>query len=147
MTQLKTLTLDNIEEIKAVYKEIFTKEPWNDDWSNDEQLTLYITELIGNKNSLTYGLFEGDELIGLSMGHIKHWYSSTEYNIDEFCIKTQKQGKGLGTDFLNHIEKAIKSLEINAIFLQTERNVPAYSFYKKNNFFELQNHTSLKKNI
>lgn len=32
--------------------------------------------LIGNLNSLTFGLFDDLELIRLSMGHVKHWYSS-----------------------------------------------------------------------
>ena len=47
------------------------------------QLHLYIQDLVGQSNSLTFGLFEGTELIGISMGHIKHWYTGTEYFIDE----------------------------------------------------------------
>lgn len=147
MIELRRLTLENIDEIMKLYRDIFTREPWNDDWNDDARLTLYITELIGNNNSLTFGLYDCKELIGLSMGSVKHWYSCTEYNIAEFCIKTEKQGQGLGTMFLNRIERTIKELDINAVFLQTERTVPAYGFYKKNGFNELKNHISMKKRI
>lgn len=147
MFEIRRLSLGNLEEIKKLYRDIFTREPWNDDWNDDTQLTIYITELIGNNNSLTFGLYDSKELIGLSMGSVKHWHSCTEYNIAEFCIKTEKQGQGLGTMFLKRIESTIKELGINAVFLQTERTVPAYDFYKKNDFRELKNHVSMKKRI
>ncbi len=79
-------------------------------------------------------------MLGLSMGNIKHWYSGTEYYIDEFCIK--EQGRGLGKCFLDKIEEYILQMGICMIFLQTERNVPAYSFYQRNGFFELKDHVS-----
>ena len=47
MIKLKKLAFDNTNEIKILYKDTFMKEPWNDNWSDDNQLHLYITELIG----------------------------------------------------------------------------------------------------
>lgn len=135
------------EIIKELFSGVFMNEPWNDDWSDREQLDLYLSDLIGQNNSLTYGLFENGELIGISMGHIKHWYSGTEYYIEELCIRTDKQGSGTGTYFLKEIEKAIKELGLVRIFLQTENNVPAYSFYQKNGFNELKEHVSFTKQL
>lgn len=145
--ELKQLNLNDIEQIKSFFFDIFTKEPWNDDWSDQNQLHLYITDLIGNKNSLALGLFENGDLVGLSMGSIIHWYSGTEYYINELCIKTEEQGRGLGTLLLENIEVYIKHKGIHDIFLQTERNVPAYHFYKRNGFSELENHVSFFKNL
>ena len=45
-------------------------EPWNDDWSDDEQLTGYMLDLTGNRNSLSLGLDEENELVGVSLGSI-----------------------------------------------------------------------------
>ncbi|WP_143524512.1 GNAT family N-acetyltransferase [Roseburia sp. 499] len=143
--ELRELHVDVIEEIKTFFVEIFTKEPWNDDWSNQEQLHAYIMDLIGNKNSLALGLFEDNVMVGLAMGNIKHWYTGTEYYIEELCIKREEQGRGLGTQFLKAIEGYIKSKGITHIFLQTERTVPAYSFYKKKGFVELTEHVSFIK--
>lgn len=145
MTEIRRLSAENIEEIKKLFRDIFTKEPWNDDWSDDAQLHAYITDLTGNQNSLTLGLYVDGTLTGLSMGSVMHWYMGTEYYIYELCIKTEEQGKGLGTEFLKKIEAYISERGMTHIYLQTERNVPAYGFYIKNGFAELEGHASLAK--
>ncbi len=111
----------------------------------DRRLRRNVIFIIGNRNSLTLGLFEKDELIGLSIGSMIHWYTGTEYYIQEFCIKAEKQGKGIGTEFLKAVEQYIKNKQITHIFLQTERTVPAYNFYKKNDFVEMKDHVSFYK--
>ena len=147
MIMIKELNIEYIEEIKSLYAEVFTNKTWNDDWSDRTQLHKYIIDLIGNKNSLTLGLFEDDKLIGLSMGSIMHWYSGTEYYIFEFCIKIEKQSMGIGTAFLKKVEEYVKNKQITHIFLQTERTVPAYHFYQKNGFITLKDHISLVKDL
>ena len=133
--------------IKELFVRVFTDEPWNDDWSDKEQLDLYIHDLIGQSNSLTFGLYEGTELVGISMGRTKHWYTGTEYCVDELCIHTAKQGKGLGRRFVEEIEKACKALGLTHIFLLTENNVPAFEFYKKLGFYQLENNVAFAKKL
>lgn len=145
--ELKQLNISNIDMIKNFFADVFTNEPWNDDWSNEKQLHCYIMDLIGQTNSLTLGFFLKGEMVALAMGHIRHWYSGTEYYIDEFCVCRTKQGLGIGTKFLKSVEQYIVSKDITQIFLQTERNVPAYHFYKKNEFIELAGHVSFAKEI
>ena len=145
--ELKQLSIDDKETIKDLFTGVFTGEPWNDDWSDIKQLDLYIEDLCGQNYSLTFGLYDGSELIGLSMGYIKHWYSGTEYLINELCIKTGRQGSGAGTFFLTEIEKAIKEMGIKQIFLLTGRDVPAYDFYKKNGYVEQSNTVPLSKYV
>ena len=113
---LRRLSIDDKEAIKVLFTGVFTREPWNDDWSDSKQLDLYIEDLCGQSYSLTYGLYDGDELIGLSMGYVKHWYTGTEYIINELCIKT-------------------------------DRDVPAYNFYKKNSYVEVSNLVPFAKHI
>lgn len=136
---------DKLEDIKQLFCSVFMNEPWNDDWSNDEQLSNYMLDLTGNRNSLSIGLYDGDELVGVSLGSIMHWCTGTEYYIYEFFIAREQQNKGLGTIFLSEIEKYVKEMNVNHIFLQTERNVPAYQFYGKNGFVELDGHVSFVK--
>jgi len=144
---LQEINIRNIDMIKDFYVDIFSNEPWNDDWSNEKQLHEYIMDLIGNANSLTLAYFLDSKIIGLCMGHIRHWYTGTEYYIDEFCICRNKQGAGIGTKFLEDVEKDIISKDITRIFLLTERNIPAYHFYKKNEFVELSKHVSFVKQL
>ena len=145
--EFRQLTPERFEDIKAFFRDVFTKEPWNDDWSDDSQLTMYITELICSGNSLTYAMYDGEEMVSLAMGHIKHWYSGTEYYIEELCVRTDLQGRGIGTAFIEHIENALREMGINHIFLQTDRDMPAYDFYLRRGFTELVNHVSFVRNV
>ena len=145
--ELKELTISDREAITELFLDVFMNEPWNDDWSDRKQLYAYITELVGQECSLTLGYYDGDKLIGLSMGHIKHWYQGTEYFIDEFCVDRQYQGKGIGSSFMDSIEDYLRNNEVSDIFLLTERNVPAYEFYLHRGFREMKNNVSLSKNI
>ena len=145
MYTLKKLGPDDREAIKSVFVSVFTAEPWCDDWSDEAQLDLYIQDLIGQDYSLTYGLYDADELIGISLGYIKHWYSGTEYIINELCIRTDRQGAGAGTFFIREIEKAIRELGLKQIFLLTDSDVPAYEFYRKNGFTELKTNVAFSK--
>ncbi|HIU48493.1 MAG TPA: N-acetyltransferase, partial [Candidatus Avimonoglobus intestinipullorum] len=62
MYNFKRIGMNEIERIKELFTSVFTVEPWNDDWSNQEQLDLYLSDLVGQSNSLTFGLFEDEQL-------------------------------------------------------------------------------------
>lgn len=141
------LGIEDKEIIKQLFTSVFTGAPWHDDWSDAEQLDQYLVDLVGQSNSLTYGLFEDGVLVAMAMGRIRHWFSGTEYNIDELCVRTDKQGTGIGTQFLNEVEKALKQIGVVSIFLQTENSVPAYGFYQNRGFTELTGHVSFGKKI
>ena len=143
--ELKRLTIRDRKMITELFTDVFTNEPWNDDWSDTEQLNAYITDLTGQSYSLTLGYFDGDRLAGLSMGYIKHWYSGTEYIINEFCVDRKMQGKGIGSEFMNAIEAYLSENGISQIFLLTDKDVPAYSFYQKNGFMELNGNVAFSK--
>ena len=147
MVECRKIGTEEMPAIRELFAGVFTGEPWNDDWSDGGQLDLYLEDLVGQQNSLTYGLYEDGRMVGLSMGRMKHWYTGTEYYIDELCIRTDRQGTGLGTLFLQEIEHAIREDGMVQIFLQTSADVPAYQFYRKNGFQELKGHVSFQKRI
>ena len=100
---IELLTSEKIEEVKTAMYRIFSAPPWNDQWT-DHQLHLYVQELMENNNSLSLGFRKESQLIGISLGRIKHWYEGTEYWIDEFGLLPQYQKLGLGSRFLEEIE-------------------------------------------
>ncbi|MBR2741108.1 MAG: GNAT family N-acetyltransferase [Oscillospiraceae bacterium] len=139
--------LEQKEQVKEKFLQVFTDAPWFDDWSDPEQLDMYLNDLMGQSYSVAFGLYEGNDLIGASLGYIKHWYSGTEYIIDELFIVKEKQGKGIGTYFMEEIGDAIREMGVYHIFLLTERGVPAYDFYKKNGFSEIPETTAFWKEV
>lgn len=147
MFEVKKLSLTDKKAITDLFAGVFTREPWNDDWSDTAQLDRYIMDLIGQDHSLAFGLYDGDSLIGIALGYVSHWYTGTEYIINELCIQTERQGAGAGTFFLAEIEKALQQLGIKQIFLLTDPKLPAFSFYTKNGFIAEKSRVTLVKKL
>lgn len=144
--EIKELSTENKEEIKHIIYTAFSQEPWNDKWKSDEQLTKYVTGLTDNKNSLSLGLVDNEKLIGVAVGRIKYWYDGDEYWIDDLAILPQAQGKGCGSEFMKLMEKYLKEKNIKKTVLFTNKDIPAYYFYKKNGFSEKNERTVFEKN-
>lgn len=89
----------DFEEIKRLFVSVFTKEPWLDDWSDENKLDKYIKDLTLQANSLSLGLYLDDELIGIALGRVVTFYDGVQYQIDELCIKSEKQNSGYGSNF------------------------------------------------
>lgn len=129
------LSKNDIDAVKIAFLNIFSKKPWNDTWTC-QQLHAYISEIMENRSSLSFGLYQNNTLIGIALGRIKSWYEGTEYWIEEFGILPELQQNGIGSKFISEIEAILSQKGITHIVLLTERNVPAYRFYKKNGFEE-----------
>lgn len=134
-------------QMAELYKTAFGGEPWNDDWSDEKQLSEYIKEIASSYNSLNYGLLINGKLVALSIGMIRHWWEGTNYNIEEFCVSPHIQGQGIGSRFMGMIEADIKKRGLSGIFLQTDSDKPSYNFYCKNDFNELESHVSFYKRV
>lgn len=136
-----------LEEMTELYKETFEGEPWNDDWSDRVQLNEYMKDITGAHGALNYGLIVDKKLVAMSVGKISHWWEGTNYNIEELCVSLSYQGQGIGSRFLNFIENDIRKKGLAGIFLQTDIDKPAYHFYHKNGFNDLDAHISLYKSV
>ncbi|WP_170241421.1 GNAT family N-acetyltransferase [Streptococcus suis] len=145
--ELKELTLADMEMVKQLFLSVFSQEPWNDDWSDEEQLDRYIGDLLEHPRALCFGLLDQGKLIALSLGHIRFWYEGTEYRIEELCIARDYQGRGIGQDFLKRIEEQLVEIKIVHILLQTERALPAFFFYKKCGFHALEADVTMVKKV
>ncbi len=145
----KFIVLDEtyLSQMAELYKVAFGCEPWNDDWSDENQLKEYVKEISCSFNSLNYGLLINGRLSAVSIGMIRHWWEGTNYNIEEFCVSPDLQGQNIGSRFMGMIEEDIKSRGLSGIFLQTDSNKPAYRFYIKNRFNELNSHVSFYKRV
>lgn len=128
------LSKDHIEECVDLFIDVFTKDPWNDTYDSREQVIGFFQNHIDNNYFVGYGLKDQNRMIAISLGMKKPWINGMEYYIDQFCVKTDLQGKGIGSYFLKLIEQDIRTEKMNAIILNTERGFPAEKFYLKNGF-------------
>lgn len=134
--EIKQLHMTDIEAVKPVILGAFSAAPWNDRWTDPRQFHAYMVDLMGNQNSLSLGLYDGEVLIGAALGRIKHWYGGNEYWIDDLAIAPQAQGRGCGSAFLDQIEGYLRANGVVKIVLFTNRDIPAYYLYRKKDFEE-----------
>ena len=48
MAELVELDGSSFEDIKTLFRSVFTQPPWNDDWSDEEQLDLELAAVVHN---------------------------------------------------------------------------------------------------
>lgn len=131
MLELKEHMIDNCVD---VFIETFTSEPWYDVYESREQVVSLFQNHYNNNYFIGYVAMLDDKVVALSIGMKKPWIKGMEYYIDQFCVSYEMQGRGIGSWFMNEIEKAIKKQGMNAIMLNTETGYPSQKFYEKNGF-------------
>ena len=125
---------EHLEACVDLFIDVFTKAPWYDTYSFRKQVVDFFQNYMANNYFAGYVLQEQSDVIAMSVGVKKPWINGMEYYIDQFCVKSYLQGKGVGSHFLKLIEREIKAEGMNAIILNTERGFPSESFYLKNGF-------------
>lgn len=138
--KLKLIKIDKnrLDECVDLFIETFSQEPWNDVYESRNQVVTFFENHIRNNYFVGYAGVIDNKVIALSMGMKKPWINGMEYYIDEFCIKTALQGKGIGSKFIELIEADIKTQGMNAMILNTEKEYPSRTFYEKNGFEVLE---------
>jgi len=143
---VKELSSENMGDCINLFINVFNSAPWNDEWTYTKAKELF------DDFSKTPGFigFIGainEKTIAVCLGHIKKWWNSSEYYIEEYFISPDLQHKGLGTAFLHNIETILLKREIKKITLLTAHNTPSENFYQKNGFNNLDFMTFMKKDI
>lgn len=139
------MSKEHIEECVDLFIDVFTKDPWNDTYSSRGQVMDFFQNYIDNNYFIGYVLKKQNRIIAMSIGMKKPWINGMEYYIDQFCVKTDLQGQGIGSRFLKLIESEIKTEKMNAIILNTDRGFPSEKFYLKNGFKPVDDLVTLTK--
>lgn len=137
--KVAVLSEEYLEECIDLFIDTFSREPWNDVYDSRQQVKDFFINHMKNNYFLGYiGLID-KKVVALSLGMKKPWISGMEYYIDEFCVKHDFQGKGIGSLFIKNIEELLHNEKVEGIILNTERDYPSYKFYRKNGFKVLGN--------
>lgn len=150
-TELRELKLKDDEKTAAEAMEIirnaFAAPPWNDAWEEDGLLRQYLTDIAGNVNSLSLGLYEEEQLVGLALGWLKHWFDGVEFCVDDLCVRPDRQGRGVGSALLRAMKEYTWVRGYKEISLRTDRTATAYRFYCDNGFKEERNRVYFSLNL
>ena len=137
MYDFSRMTEEHVDECVDLYIDVFSQAPWNDTFQSREQVVNFFINHMSNNYFVGFILKEESGIIALSLGYKKPWINGMEYYIDQFFVKAEMQGKGIGSHFLKLIENNVYAEKMNAVILNTERGFPAENFYFKNGYMRL----------
>lgn len=106
--EITNMSEEHLEECTDLLIDVFTNPPWNDTYSSRQQVMEFLRNHMNNNYFAGYVLKEKNHVIAMSVGMKKPWLNGMEYYIDQFCVKPDLQGKGIGSYFLKRIEEDIK---------------------------------------
>ena len=78
------------------------------------------------------------KIIGIALGLIVPCIGSDYFRLEDICLSSEYQGKGLGSQFIKLISDRVLSENCDSILLGTQRGCPAHKFYLKNGFKEIE---------
>ncbi|AJY76197.1 GNAT family N-acetyltransferase [Paenibacillus beijingensis] len=137
----------DLKKCISLYIEVFNQPPWNNNWTYELAEGLFM-DFCNTPGFLGYvAVDETEEIIAVLIGKEKKWWRGKEYVTEEFFVRPELQGQGVGSHILDFIYKDIKAKGIEKVTLLTSTFTPAYKFYLNKGYKENQSLRLLYKNI
>lgn len=145
--EIRKFSIGDMDECVSLYKNVFSSEPWNDDWISNDQVKYYLMELIENPVFEGFVAYENAYLVAACFGHKRSWWTGKEFFIDELFVANEMQGNGIGTILLDYVESNMLIGDCFRMILVTNMDLPAEEFYLKKGFNINQNRIIMAKDI
>lgn len=119
----------DISRIVPLYMDYYNTHD-GDCWTFD---TTYkrIHQVWSREDSLCLILEENDTILGFCMGYLSAYFDLTAYDLVEILIFGQHQGQGIGTAFMEELERRAKAAGASMIQLQSLNDAMHSHFYGK----------------
>jgi len=146
---IRELNEFDLEDCISLFIEVYNQQPWNNEWTYETAKELF-NEFSSTKGCIGYVAIDAtkeNEIMSVLIGKQKTWWRGKEYVIEEFFVRPEYQGKGIGTKVLEFIAKDLKKYGVGNITLLTNTYSEAYPFYLNKDFNENKTLRLLYKNI
>ncbi len=130
---MKLITVDMLDELAALFADVFNAPPWNDGWSI-EQARERLLDIINMPKFCGMAEYSGGRIVGLIMGHGQQYFDGVHFEILEFCVTREMQGQGIGGRMLTEFTEYLQGQGIRNIYLLTMTGPSTEGFYQKKGF-------------
>lgn len=130
---LRQLTPADQADCARLLVQVFNQPPWNDNWTV-ERAAAYVQDFFDAPRFRGFAALDGMRLIGMCLGHVKLWWQDDEYCLDEFCIHSDYQRRGLGGQLLGYARRQLAAEGVACCTLLTASGTPAEAFYRGRGF-------------
>ena len=119
----------DISKVIPLYIDYYNKYE-DSDWTQD---TTYkrIHQVLTKEDSYCVILEDRGEVIAFAMGYFEQYDDCVAYDLVEIVVSTDKQNKGIGTMFMNELERQVKEKGAMLIQLQAVNDGLHEHFYGK----------------
>ncbi len=138
-TQYREMAEYDIEKVVPLYIEYYNNKE-DGEWTAE---TTYkrIHQVWSREDSYCLILEDNGTVIGFAMGYFEQYDDCFAYDLVEIVVSTKLQNQGVGTKFMNELEKRIKEKGAMLIQLQAVNDNHHNHFYGKLGYKDATNLT------
>lgn len=114
-----------------LFVSVFNAAPWNDRWSQ-VSARARLHDVVQTPGFVGVALHQDQQLCGFAIGHTEQWFSGEHFFLQEMCVRTEMQRRGIGTELIHALETQLVNVE--QVYLLTDRDGPAHAFYERCGF-------------
>ncbi len=133
MIIIKTMKRCAVSEYAKLYMSVFNHEPWNDSWTV-ETASVRIANMMKTSTFVGKAMYRDGVLLGLIWGQKEQYDLGIHFQIQEFCVGVDAQGKGYGTLLLDELRTVLQRQGITNIYLITSKGQKTEGFYQRKGF-------------
>ena len=126
--KIRKATKKDLKEIAEIYAEEFSKPPYNEPWNLKKarnKINIY------TKYCKIWKVILGKEIVGFIIINETQWFPGKVAFAEEFAIKKDFQGKGIGTSILKKVIQMYKQKGFEKFMCFASRKSKALKLYKK----------------
>jgi len=134
---MQKITKAMISSVADSFVSVFNSAPWNDLWTKEQAeerlMDIFYTPKFDGAVEIA-----NDTILGVIMGKGERYYDGIHFQILEFWVSKNMQGKGIGSKLLNDFTDYLKSMGIVKCYLVTIHGKRTEVFYKKLGIIQLK---------
>ncbi|MCL1878185.1 MAG: GNAT family N-acetyltransferase [Defluviitaleaceae bacterium] len=138
---------EHLPTCAKIYVDAFNAPPLSYDFLTPEKAERYLRDLARTPGFLGYVCFVDEVIKAFCFGKLDDYFDGTMFEVSELAVSPELHGCGLGTEIMRQMEIKLAGYGVQAVSLNTSRNLPAFNFYKKNGYEELNESVSLMKQL
>ncbi|MBQ3086910.1 MAG: GNAT family N-acetyltransferase [Clostridia bacterium] len=137
--QYRIMTEDDIQKVVPLYIDYYNNNE-DGEWTTE---TTYrrIHQVWSRENSYCLILEDRETVLGFAMGYFEQYDDCFAYDLVEIVVSTKLQNQGIGTKFMNELEKRVKGKGAMLIQLQAVNDEHHNHFYGKLGYRDATNLT------
>lgn len=129
MLKIRLCTAKDIDVCAEIQTEEYSKEPYNEKWTNKTSFERLNEIFVDNKKYCLVAEDKG-KVVGFVFGRMHHWWDGKRVFAEEIIVLKDYQKKGIGRLLWQEFEKRLKKDNVKYVYGMIDHST--FEFHKKN---------------